>query len=279
MPELPEVETVMRRLAPRLDGRRIVRAAVARADLRRPLPPRFAERLEGARVTGFRRRAKYLLMRLDTGESALIHFGMSGHMVLRPPGANFLPPAHEHVTLLTEEGWVAGFVDARRFGSIDLVPTAAEEARAPLAGLGPEPLGDGFDGAVLSAAFEGRRSAVKVALLDQRLVAGIGNIYASEALHRAGISPLRAAATIAGAPAARLAGAIQETLVEAIAAGGSTLRDHVLPDGQPGCFQQAFRVYGRAGQPCPACAPGTCPGIRRIVQSGRSTFYCPRAQR
>lgn len=279
MPELPEVEAVMRRLAPRLQGRRIARATVARADLRRMLPPRFAERLGGTRVTGLGRRAKYLLMRLDSGESMLIHLGMSGRMVLRPPGANAPPPVHEHVTLLTDDGWAAGFVDPRRFGSIDLVPTAAEETQGPLAGLGPEPLGDGFDAATLSAALAGRRSAIKVALLDQHLVAGIGNIYASEALHRAGISPLRAAMTVAGAPAGLLVEAIRATLTEAIAASGSSLRDHVLPDGGHGCFQQAFRVYGREGLPCPACAPGTCPGIRRIVQAGRSTFYCPRAQR
>ncbi len=279
MPELPEVETVMRGLTARLEGRRIVRAAAARPDLRWPLPPDLAARLTGARVTGFRRRAKYILMRLDRGESALIHLGMSGRMVLRPPGSNAPPPPHEHVTLDTEDGWAVGFVDPRRFGSLDLLPTAAEDAHRLLAGLGPEPLDDAFDAVALSAALAGRRSPIKAALLDQRTVAGLGNIYVCEALHRAGISPRRIAATVAGARAARLAPAIKVTLREAIAAGGSSLRDYVQPDGELGYFQHAWRVYGREGEACPGCAPGACPGIRRISQSARSTFYCPRAQR
>jgi len=217
-------------------------------------------------------------MRLDRGESALIHLGMSGRMVLRPPGSNAPPPPHEHVTLETEEGWTVGFVDPRRFGSLDLIATAAEDTHRLLAGLGPEPLDDAFDAARLSAALEGRRTPIKAALLDQRLVAGLGNIYVCEALHRAGISPRRLAGTVAGARAQRLVPAIKETLRDAIAAGGSSLRDYVQPDGELGYFQHAWRVYGREGEACSVCRPA-CPGIRRIVQAGRSTFYCSRAQR
>lgn len=278
MPELPEVETVMRGLAARMEGRRIVRASAARPDLRWALPADLAARLSGARVTGFRRRAKYMLMRLDRGESALIHLGMSGRMVLRPPGSNAPPPPHEHVTFETEEGWAIGFVDPRRFGSLDLVATDAEDTHRLLAALGPEPLDDAFDAACLGAALEGRRTPVKAALLDQRVVAGLGNIYVCEALHRARISPLRQAASLTAAEAALLVPAIKQTLIEAIAAGGSTLRDYVQPDGELGYFQHAWRVYGRPGEACPDCGPA-CPGIGRIVQSGRSTFYCSRAQR
>ncbi len=279
MPELPEVETVMRGLSARLLGRRLRRAAIARPDMRWAFPAGLAARLTGARVTGFRRRAKYILMRLDGGDSVLIHLGMSGRMVLAPTGSA-PPAAHEHLRLETEDGWTVGFVDPRRFGSVDLVATAAEDAHRLLAGLGPEPLEAGFTPAVLSAALAGRRTPVKAALLDQRTVAGLGNIYVCEALFRAGISPLRGAHTIPGARAGRLVPAIRAVLTEAIAAGGSSLRDYVQPDGELGYFQQAWRVYGREGERCADCpgAPG-CAGVRRIVQSARSTFYCPRTQR
>ena len=279
MPELPEVETVMRGLRARLEGRRIVRALVARPDMRWALPPDLAARLTGARVAGFRRRAKYILMRLDGGTSVLIHLGMSGRMVLAPRD-NAPPPPHEHVRLETDDGWRVGFVDPRRFGSVDLVPTPAEDAHRLLAGLGPEPFDDGFTPATLSAALARRRTPIKAALLDQRTVAGLGNIYVCEALHRAGISPLRSAHTIRGARAARLVPAIRDVLTEAIAAGGSSLRDYVQPDGELGYFQHAWRVYGRAGEPCAACpGPPSCAGVRRVVQSARSSFYCPRTQR
>lgn len=279
MPELPEVETVMRGLRARLEGRMIRHAAVARPDLRWAFPPHLAERLIGARVVGFRRRAKYILMRLDGGASVLIHLGMSGRMVLGPL-AEALPLPHEHLCLETEDGWRVGFVDPRRFGAVDLVPTAAEDAHRLLAGLGPEPLDEAFTPAVLSAALAGRRTPIKAALLDQRTVAGLGNIYVCEALHRAGISPLRAANTVAGARAARLVPAIRAVLAEAIAAGGSSLRDYVQPDGELGYFQHAWRVYGREGEPCAVCpGPPACAGVRRVVQSARSSFYCPRTQR
>ena len=279
MPELPEVETVMRGLRARLEGRVIARARIGRPDLRWPLPEGLGQRLTGARVTGFRRRAKYVLMRLDRGESLLIHLGMSGRMLIAPD-RDAAPAAHEHVSLHTDDGWRVGFVDPRRFGSLDLVPTEAEDAHRLLADLGPEPLGDAFDAPMLSAALRGKRTPIKAALLDQRLVAGLGNIYVCEALFRARISPMRLADSVAGARAARLVPAIKAVLNEAIAAGGSSLRDYVQPDGELGYFQHAWRVYGREGEACEACpGPPACGGIGRVVQSGRSSFYCPRLQR
>lgn len=298
MPELPEVETVMRGLSAVLTGRRIARAEVRREGMRFPFPPGLRARLEGRRVLGFRRRGKYMLMRLEGGESALIHLGMSGRMVARPVGA---PPAprlgpqgaasdargrdappgmHEHLVIETEDGMRVGFVDPRRFGCVDLVPTAEEDRHRLLRDLGPEPLEDAFTPEVLSAALAGKRTSIKAALLDQRVVAGLGNIYACEALFRAGLSPRRSAHTVPGERAARLVTAIKEVLREAIAAGGSSLRDYVRADGEVGYFQARFKVYDREGRPCERC-PGrpACEGIRRIVQAGRSTFYCPRTQR
>ncbi len=275
MPELPEVETVMRGLAAKLTGERIRRATLARADLRHPVPRGLAARLTGARVLGFRRRGKYILMRLDGGDSLLIHLGMSGRMRI-----DQAPERHEHLVMETETGVRVGFVDPRRFGALDLVATAAEGQHRLLAGLGPEPIDPAFTPAMLARALGGRRSAIKLALLDQTVVAGVGNIYASEALFRAGISPRRMAGTIAGARAVRLVAAIRATLNEAIAAGGSSLRDHVQPSGELGYFQHAWKVYGREGQACERCpGPPGCAGIVRIVQGGRSSFYCPRTQR
>jgi formamidopyrimidine-DNA glycosylase len=288
MPELPEVETVMRGLAAVLQGRRIAEVQQRRAGLRFPFPADLARRMEGQRVLSFRRRAKYMLMRLEGGESLLIHLGMSGRMVARAPGAapvpwlgpqgvasdarghNAPPEAHEHLVLTSDEGWRVGFVDPRRFGSVDLVATSAEEAHRLLAGLA----------AVLSAALQGRFTPIKAALLDQRVVAGLGNIYACEALYRAGISPRRLAHTVPGARAARLVPAIRAVLRESIGAGGSSLRDYVRADGELGRFQDSFLVYGRAGGRCADCpGPPGCAGIARIVQAGRSTFLCPRRQR
>ena len=279
MPELPEVETVMRGLQARLEGRRIVRALINRPDLRWPFPNGLAERLTGATVLGFRRRAKYILMRISGGDSVLIHLGMSGRIVLTL-GIPNTGTAHEHLVLEMDDGWRVGFVDPRRFGSVDLVPTAKEDAHRLLSGMGPEPLDDAFSAATLNEALKGKRTPIKAALLDQRIVAGLGNIYVCEALFRARISPSRLAYTVPGARAARLVPAIKATLTEAIAAGGSSLRDYVQPDGELGYFQNAWKVYGREGEPCEACPgqPG-CDGVRRIVQSGRSTFYCARSQR
>ncbi|MBR0657342.1 bifunctional DNA-formamidopyrimidine glycosylase/DNA-(apurinic or apyrimidinic site) lyase [Plastoroseomonas arctica] len=296
MPELPEVETVMRGLATVLEGSRISRVAVNRAGMRWPFPVDLAVRLEGARVLGFARRAKYMLMRLDTGQSALIHLGMSGRMVARrlgvapvPRGAaqgaysdarghNQPPEAHEHLVIENDAGWRVGFVDPRRFGSVDLVATAAEGAHRLLRDLGPEPLEEAFSAAALSARIGASRTPIKSALLDQRVVAGLGNIYVCEALFRAGISPRRLAYTVAGARAAKLVPAIKAVLAESIAAGGSSLRDYVRADGELGVFQESFLVYGREGEACIKCG-AACPGIRRIVQAGRSTFFCARQQR
>jgi formamidopyrimidine-DNA glycosylase len=281
MPELPEVETVMRGLRAVLEGREIRAASIARAGLRWPFPEGLAARLAGARIEGFRRRGKYLLMRLSGGDSVLIHLGMSGRMVARPaadlPNA---PIAHEHLALETADGTRVGFVDPRRFGCVDLVPTAAEDGHRLLAGLGPEPLEADFTAAVLTEALATKQTPIKAALLDQKVVAGLGNIYVSEALFRAGISPKRLAASVAGRRTLRLVPAIKAVLEESIAAGGSSLRDYVQADGGIGFFQERFKVYDRAGLPCEAC-PGIppCEGIRRFVQAGRATFHCPRTQR
>jgi len=271
----------MRGLQAKLQGRWIACAEVRRPDLRWPFPPGLAARLTGAQVLGFRRRAKYILMRLSGGDSVLIHLGMSGRMLIEPAGRNDGGPLHEHVMLQTDPGtdggWRVGFIDPRRFGSVDLVRTDAEDQHRLLAGLGPEPLGVDFSVASLSAALAGKRTPIKSALLDQKNVAGLGNIYVCEALFRARISPLRLAHTIPGVRAVRLVAEIKATLTEAIAAGGSSLRDYVQPDGELGYFQHAWKVYGREGQACAQCV--ACPGIQRVVQAGRSTFYCAKVQR
>ncbi|HTQ70722.1 MAG TPA: bifunctional DNA-formamidopyrimidine glycosylase/DNA-(apurinic or apyrimidinic site) lyase, partial [Acidocella sp.] len=270
MPELPEVETVMRGLDGHLTGRRIAHVTLRRADIRWPVPPELPRLLTGATVLGFRRRGKFMLMRLDNGWSMLVHLGMSGRMLLDKPEA-----AHEHLTIETQDGRRVGFVDPRRFGALDLVRTVEEDSHRLLAGMGPEPLGNEFSGAALAGACKGRAAPIKAVLLDQHVVAGIGNIYASEALFRAGISPTRAAGKISRARLEVLAQEVRATLTEAVAAGGSSLRDYVQPSGELGYFQHAWKVYGRAGQPCARCpGPPACDGIRQITQSGRSTFYC-----
>ena len=243
MPELPEVETVMRGLQVRLQGHVIARVTVNRPDLRWPFPAALAERLAGTRIESFRRRGKYILMRVSGGDSVLLHLGMSGRVVLGPEGAAAVHP-HEHFAIEVANGWRMGLVDPRRFGSIDLVPTAREDEHRLLAELGPEPLDSGFTPVYLSAALAGKRTSIKAALLDQRNVAGLGNIYVCEALFRARLSPRRSAGTVAGARAERLVPAIRDTLLEAIAAGGSSLRDYVRPDGELGYFQQAWKVTG-----------------------------------
>jgi len=283
MPELPEVETVRRGLSPVMEGAVIARAEVNRPDLRWPLPERMAERLTGARVERLWRRSKYLLADLSTGETLLVHLGMSGRILISgvtigdfhyPHPA---PENHDHVVFHLGTGARVTFNDSRRFGAMDLMPTAAAEAHWLLRDLGPEPLGNGFDEVYLAARLKGRRTPVKSALLDQRLVAGLGNIYVCEALHRAGISPLRHAGRISGKRAAGLVPVIREVLAEAIEAGGSSLRDYRKADGELGYFQHSFRVYDREGRPCPR--PGCGGTIARAVQSGRSSFYCPRCQR
>lgn len=283
MPELPEVETVRRGLAPVMEGVVIERADVNRPDLRWPFPERMAERLTGARVERLRRRSKYVLADLDSGETLLIHLGMSGRMLISgdPLGqfVNEHPAAekHDHVVFHMENGARITFNDPRRFGAMDLLPTATADAHKLLAVLGPEPLSNDFHEAILVAAFEGRNTPVKSALLDQRIVAGLGNIYVCETLFRAGISPKRKAGQISAARVSTLVPIIREVLSEAIEAGGSSLKDFRQADGELGYFQHSFDVYGREGE---ACRLPECKGtIARVVQSGRSSFYCPTCQR
>jgi formamidopyrimidine-DNA glycosylase len=285
MPELPEVETVRRGLAPVLEGQGLIRVEVRRKGLRIPFPDNLAARLTGRRVARLERRAKYILMHFDDGgDVALIHLGMSGRMIVEGPGLANAPRVaspHDHVVFETDAGACVTFNDARRFGLMTLIAPEALASHRLLAELGPEPLEDAFTEEVLAERLKGRRGPIKMALLDQRLVAGLGNIYVCEALFRAGLSPRRQAGTVQGTRAARLLAAIKAVLNEAIAAGGSSLRDHRRPDGELGYFQHSFAVYGRSGEACPGC---TCSvektgGIRRIVQSGRSSFYCSTRQR
>lgn len=279
MPELPEVETVRRALAPRLVGRRIVSVEARRPDLRSALPRDLGARLVGRRVTEIGRRAKYLLIALDDGAVVIVHLGMSGRLLLRDGAAQ--PGPHDHVILGTEGGTNVYFNDARRFGLLTL-SDAKNLARHPLLkNLGPEPLGEGFDAGALAGLLAGRKTSIKAALMDQGLIAGLGNIYACEALFGAGVSPKRRAGSLGRERVARLTAAIRHVLSRAIAAGGATLRDHRRPDGGLGNFQHDFTVYGREGEPCPGCdcVLARTGGIRRIVQAGRSTFYCPRRQR
>lgn len=275
MPELPEVETVVRGLKPRLEGRVLAEVAVRRGDLRIPFPPGFADALRGRRVLRVQRRAKYILATLDNGVVLIAHLGMSGRVLLGDALSAPALGAHDHVRFVTDDGAVVTYNDARRFGLMTLTTEKEQDRHPLLAGLGPEPLGNGFHVESLNAALKGKRTPIKAALLDQTVVAGLGNIYVCEALFRSRISPKRLARTVAGARAERLVPAIREVLRDAIAAGGSTLRDYVQASGELGYFQHNFSVYGQEGQPCPGCA-GT---VKRIVQSGRSTFFCPRCQK
>jgi formamidopyrimidine-DNA glycosylase len=293
MPELPEVETVRRGLAPAMEGARFNKVEVRRGDLRWPLAKDFVRRLQGNTVTGIGRRAKYLLADLSSGDVLIMHLGMSGsfHVFHEPDGRALgryyheraQHAAHDHIVFDMSSGAIVTFNDPRRFGSMKIVPRAKLEAEPLLKNLGPEPLGNEFDAALLAKACQGKKTSLKAALLDQRVVAGLGNIYVCEALHRARLSPKRIAATIAGKTgtpnerAERLAEAIKAVLNAAIKDGGSSLRDHKLTDGELGMFQHHFRVYGREGEKCrtPACR-GT---VKRIVQNGRSTFYCPVCQK
>ncbi|MGE3141957.1 MAG: bifunctional DNA-formamidopyrimidine glycosylase/DNA-(apurinic or apyrimidinic site) lyase [Hyphomonadaceae bacterium] len=282
MPELPEVETVRRGLAGVLEGRAILFAEARRPDLRFPLPERFAARLQGRRVTALGRRAKYLLATLDDGWVWATHLGMSGRWSILggpAPGALYYAsvpnPAHTHVVIETDAPARLEFNDPRRFGYMTLIPAAELEAHPLFRGLGPEPLGNHFNAAGLKAALAGRKTSVKAALLDQRIVAGLGNIYVCEALHQAGVSPLRAAGAISLPRLEALAGAVRTVLEEAIAAGGSSISDYAGADGALGYFQHRFAVYDREGQPCRRCGAA----IRRLAQGGRSSFYCARCQR
>ena len=283
MPELPEVETVRRGLAPVMEGTVIARADINRPDLRWPFPANMAARLAGQKVLGLRRRSKYILADLASGETLLIHLGMSGRMLISgDPLGKFVhdhpaPEKHDHVVLFMENGARITFNDPRRFGAMDLMATATAEAHPLLAKLGPEPLGNSFDETYLTEALKGRNTPIKSALLDQRIIAGLGNIYVCETLYRAGISPKRRADMISAPRAARLVPIIREVLGDAILAGGSSLRDFRQADGELGYFQHNFDVYDREGEPCRRTG---CTGhITRVVQSGRSSFYCPLCQR
>ncbi|MCL4066214.1 bifunctional DNA-formamidopyrimidine glycosylase/DNA-(apurinic or apyrimidinic site) lyase [Pseudomonas sp. GX19020] len=283
MPELPEVETVRRGLEPVMEGQQILTAQVNRPDLRWPFPPRMAERLTGARINALRRRSKYILADLSSGETLLIHLGMSGRMLISGAQVGGFhhdhpqPAKHDHVVFDMEGGARVTFNDPRRFGAMDLLDTASAEAHPLLAVIGPEPLGNAFDGDYLAARLAGRKTPVKSALLDQRIVAGLGNIYVCEVLFRAGIAPDRLAGGLTGKQAQGLVPLIREVLSEAIEAGGSSLKDYRQADGELGYFQHSFRVYGREGGAC--TTPGCKGSIARIVQAGRSSFYCPDCQR
>ena len=288
MPELPEVETVRRGLAEVMEGRRVERVEVRRHDLRIPVPEDFDRRLQGRTLEKLGRRAKYLVGEFDDGTVLLAHLGMSGRMIIetpddavREPGTFARDPGnhakHEHIVFHVGNGTVIRFSDPRRFGLMTLTDRESFADHKLISHLGPEPTGEDFTGTVLAARLLGKKTPIKAALLDQRVVAGVGNIYACEALYAAGISPRRQAATVQGRRADRLAKAIHDVLGEAIAAGGSSLRDHVAPTGELGYFQHSFKVYGRTGEPCPGCDCGQ--SVQRIVQSGRSTFYCAKRQR
>jgi formamidopyrimidine-DNA glycosylase len=294
MPELPEVETVRRGLEPAMVGAAIALVETRRADLRFPFPTGFVGRLEGRTVLSLGRRAKYLLADLSSGEVLVVHLGMTGRFLVTAPGGKTREPgefrvetgrdaSHDHVVLRLSNGFTVTYNDARRFGFMDLVPRHLLDTSRHFQAMGVEPLGDAFDAVRIAKLFAGKTAPLKAALLDQSLIAGLGNIYACEALHRARLSPRRAAGTLArkdGAPtasASRLASSIREVLGEAIEAGGSTLRDFAGTDGSLGYFQNRFRVYDREGEPC--CNAGCRGLVQRLVQSGRSTFFCPLCQR
>jgi formamidopyrimidine-DNA glycosylase len=286
MPELPEVETVRGGLAPVLEGHRLTRVEARRPDLRFPLPENFVQQLTGATITRLERRAKYLLARLDREDTLVMHLGMSGRFeIARPEGVerpgefHYAPdpdPKHAHIVFETEAGARVTYYDPRRFGYMSLVNTATMHLHPWFAGLGPEPLSEAFDAAHLKAAFKDRKQGAKTLLLDQRIVAGLGNIYVCEALNRARISPFAAAGGISKPRLEKLVTEIRAVLTEAIAAGGSTLRDFAQTDGALGYFQHRFRTYDREGEPCLNTGCGGV--IARKLQAGRSTFYCPVCQ-
>jgi formamidopyrimidine-DNA glycosylase len=271
MPELPEVETTVRGLARFLNGARIERVVLNRPDLRRPFPPELVQVLTGAQVTGLGRRAKYGLIHTDREQTMVFHLGMSGRWRIDPAA----PDRHDHLVIETTANRFA-LCDPRRFGSVDLVGTQALHEWEPFAAMGPEPLSDELDPAYLKAALKGRKQAIKLCLLDQRIVAGLGNIYVCEALWRAGIHPRKAGGKVTRPQLERLVPAIKEVLTQSISDGGSTLRDYAAPDGELGYFATRFDVYGRDGEPCRRQDDGN---IRRFAQGGRSTWFCPRCQK
>jgi formamidopyrimidine-DNA glycosylase len=282
MPELPEVETVVRGLAKALTGKRLTRLVLARPDLRHAIPPDLADNVAGKRLERVARRAKYILMHFEGAKSSeggvlIAHLGMSGRMVIVPPGDAPPRDKHDHAVFQFEDGTELRFNDPRRFGLLDYAEAAKLAEHALFSHLGPEPLGNEFNGPSLAASLEGKKTSIKAALLDQRIVSGIGNIYACEALYGAGLSPKRLAKTVQGERAEKLAHAIHQVLTRAIAAGGSSIRDYVQTSGELGYFQHQWAVYGKEGEKCPGCDCHS--SIKRIVQGARSTFYCAKRQR
>ena len=283
MPELPEVETVRRGLEPAMQNQLITKVDVNRPDLRWPFPPNMGARLTGARVLGLRRRSKYILVDLNSNETLIIHLGMSGRMLVSGIQLGQFhqehpaPEKHDHVVLHMENDARVTLNDARRFGAMDLAPTTQVGAHKLLAGLGPEPLGNSFDETYLTAAFSGKNSPIKSVLLDQRIIAGLGNIYVCEVLFRAKISPMRKAGDLSKARVGKIVPIIREVLEEAIMAGGSSLKDYQQTGGELGYFQHNFQVYGQEGMPC--CSAGCTGIVARVTQAGRSSFYCPTCQR
>ena len=271
MPELPEVETTRRGLAPHVEGRRVTGVILRRPDLRWPIPAEVGEQLPGRRIAAVRRRAKYLLMDTDAGDSALLHLGMSGMLRVLPGDTPV--GAHDHVDLALDSGRVLRFTDPRRFGSLLWQPAGTEHEL--LRGLGPEPLSDAFDGDWLFARSRGRSAPVKSFLMDQRIVVGVGNIYVAEALHAAGVSPLRAAGRVSRERYIALAAEIRRILEHAIRRGGTTLRDFLAPDGAPGYFEQELSAYGRGGEPCPRCGRP----LKQAMLAQRATVWCGHCQR
>lgn len=287
MPELPEVEIAMRGISPFLEGLKIETCILNAPALRYPFGDSFASALEGKTVRTLNRRGKFILLHLDSAKTLIWHLGMSGRIRTYAQKDDYAAEKHDHVVLGTQAKGLVVYNDARRFGFMRIVPTASWQEESHFGGMGPEPLGNHFNGPVLHEALKGKSTAIKVALLDQKTVAGIGNIYASEALFLSGISPLRSASDLPHDETDRLASAIRAVLEKAIAAGGSSLKDYQHTDGTLGYFQHMFSVYDRAGQPCPACASNAntstssdgIPTVKKITQAGRSTFYCPHCQK
>lgn len=283
MPELPEVETVMRGMERALTGKVIKGAHQMRPDLRVPFPEGLVERLSGQSIVGFQRRAKYILMSLSSGETFILHLGMSGRVMIIPDGCDVQPEKHDHLVIDTEDGIRFIYRDPRRFGMVYMTRANDDIAAHPaFAQMGPEPLGNEFSGDMLSAALKNKKTPIKSALLDQRVVAGLGNIYVCEALYRTGIDPRRLSADIPLTQCDDLVRHIRDILREAIKSGGSTLKDYRNTDDGLGYFQHSFAVYDREGLACPDCNCDMMEaenGIKRIVQAGRSTFYCPTRQK
>lgn len=274
MPELPEVETVRLGLLPALEGDVIKDVIVRRRDLRTPVPEDFEDRVRGQKVVRLDRRSKYVLVLLENAETIIIHLGMSGRIRIEegnPPE----PDKHDHIEFITAGRKSIRFGDPRRFGFVDLIEAGKVDDYPAIAKLGPEPLSDEFDAALLINKLKNKTTSMKAALMDQRIVAGLGNIYVNEALYRAGISPTKKAGKLTKPKAAKLVTVIKDVLKEAIQSGGSSLKDHRQTDGELGYFQHSFQVYGREGEPCKVCEKST---IKRIVQQGRSTFYCSACQ-